>query len=365
MHLPAAATRPITLKAEKFRAVGWGTIYEIAASAVIFENPVVQPGQNSFKVTVEHHRAASGCVHPHARLRGNRHRHADWRRRRRHRQIRQTRRRARSSWVAPSTHRGSIAGALAARHAARLDRGRTPAPTGGERRQLTVMFVDLVGSTAMAEEHEPEAVRDVLEHYQEISEHAITAHRGTISDYIGDGIMAYFGFPEAREDDARQAVLAGLELLAALDEMAATVRREQGIELAARVGIHTGVVLVGEMGAAGARRHDSIIGTTPNQAARLQTLAPEGAVVISDDTHEIVRGFFTVESLGRPAMKGIARDVEVFRVIGPTAAVHRLQTEGSVGDPVRGASSGAAATARAVGRRGHRVRVECAGAACC
>ena len=141
--------------------------------------------------------------------------------------------------------------------------------------------------------------------------------------------MAYFGFPAAREDDARQAVLAGLELLAALDEMAATVRREQGIELAARVGIHTGVVLVGEMGAAGARRHDSIIGTTPNQAARLQTLAPEGAVVISDDTHEIVRGFFTVESLGRPKMKGIARDVEVFRVIGPTAAVHRLQTEGS------------------------------------
>ncbi len=124
-------------------------------------------------------------------------------------------------------------------------------------------------------------------------------------------------------------MLAGLELLAALDEMAATVRREQGIELAARVGIHTGVVLVGEMGAAGARRHDTIIGTTPNQAARLQTLAPEGAVVISDDTHEIVRGFFTVESLGRPTMKGIARDVEVFRVIGPTAAVHRLQTEGS------------------------------------
>ena len=206
------------------------------------------------------------------------------------------------------------------------------------------MFVDLVGSTAMAEEHEPEAVRDVLERYQELSEHAITAHRGTISDYIGDGIMAYFGFPEAREDDARQAVLAGLELLGSLDAMAATVRREQGIDVAARIGIHTGVVLVGEMGAAGARRHDSIIGTTPNQAARLQTLAPEGAVVISDDTHEIVRGFFTVESLGRPEMKGIARDVEVFRVIGPTAAVHRLQTEGS-------------AVTRFVGRQPERQRL--------
>ena len=194
---------------------------------------------------------------------------------------------------------------------------------------MTVMFVDLVGSTAMAEHHEPEAVRDVLERYQDLSERAITAHRGTISDYIGDGIMAYFGFPEAREDDARQAVLAGLELVGSLEAVAAQLLREQGMELSARVGIHTGVVLVSDMGTDDEKRRETIIGTTPNQAARIQTFAPPGTVAISDDTLEIVRGFFSVESLGRPAMKGIDREVEVFRVLGPTAAVHRLQAEGS------------------------------------
>jgi class 3 adenylate cyclase len=157
-------------------------------------------------------------------------------------------------------------------------------PVDDERRQLTVMFVDLVGSTEMAEHHEPEVVRDVLRQYHQLCGAAASAHHGYIARYEGDGIMVYFGFPKAREDDARHAVLAGLELLERVTAAAADMRRERGIEFTARVGIHTGVVLVAEMGVPDSPAHDAVIGSAPNQAARLQSLAPPGGLVISDDT---------------------------------------------------------------------------------
>src|SRR5215208_1089144 len=125
----------------------------------------------------------------------------------------------------------------------RDDRARAtvqPEHSEGERRQLTVMFVDLVGSTEMAERHEPEVVRDVLRRYQAHCGAAVSAHHGYIARYEGDGVMAYFGFPKAREDDARQGVLAGLDLLERLAADNAAIQRDGGIEVTARVGIHTG-----------------------------------------------------------------------------------------------------------------------------
>lgn len=201
---------------------------------------------------------------------------------------------------------------------------------------MTVMFVDLVGSTAIAEQHEPEIVRDVLREYQELCARAIMSHRGHIFQYVGDGILAYFGFPTAHEHDAREAVQAGLEIVDSLTRVAAGIHRDHGIEIAARVGVHTGLVLVSDMGSDNAPERDAVIGRTPNQAARIQSLAPENAVVISDDTLEIVRGYFDVESLGTPPMKGINRVVEVFRVLGRTGAVHRLQVPETKRTPLFG-----------------------------
>src|SRR5262249_35600080 len=140
----------------------------------------------------------------------------------------------------------------------RRRRHRAPGDAGddssraGERRQLTVMFVDLVGSTEMAESHEPEVVRDVLRRYHDVCASAIHAHHGYIARYEGDGLMAYFGYPAAREDDAFQAVQAGLALLDGLAAAAPGVMEDFGIDLAARVGVHTGLVLVTAVGATGA-----------------------------------------------------------------------------------------------------------------
>ena len=221
-----------------------------------------------------------------------------------------------------------------ARRAQAADRSR--APQVGERRQITVMFVDVVDSTVMAEEHEPEVVRDVLRAYQDACGRAITAHGGYIHRYVGDGIMVYFGYPSAHEDDARHAVLTGLDIMRSIAEIAPGVRERHGVDLGARVGIHTGVVLMSDMGSDSFREPSAAIGSTPNEAARLQSLAPPDAVVISDDTYEIVRGYFDVEPLGTPQLKGIERQVAVFRVLGQTGAMHRLQAAAGARTPLVG-----------------------------
>lgn len=205
-----------------------------------------------------------------------------------------------------------------------------------ERRQMTVMFVDLVGSTSMAERHEPEVVRDVIRRYQEVCARAIAKRGGHLAGYAGDGVMAYFGFPVAREDDARRATLAGIDIVSALDELASSTGAEHGIRPEARVGIHTGLVLLTEMGSADRPDRDAIVGAAPNEAARIQSVAPAGGVAISEATHEIVRGYFEVESLGRPVMKGLREGVEVFRVLRATQASDRLQAAGRALTPLVG-----------------------------
>jgi class 3 adenylate cyclase len=154
------------------------------------------------------------------------------------------------------------------------------AKTKAERRQLTVLFCDLVGSTELSARLDPEDMRDVIRAYQDTCTEVIRRWDGHVARYLGDGVLAYFGYPRAHEDDAERAVRTGLELVAAV----ARLKAGEGEPLAARVGIATGVVVVGDLIGEGAAREAAVVGETPNLAARLQTLAVPGAVVISHDS---------------------------------------------------------------------------------
>src|SRR5262249_3633221 len=149
-----------------------------------------------------------------------------------------------------------------------------------ERRQLTVMFCDLVDSTALAVQLDPEDLREVVRAYQETSAAMIQRFGGYIAQYLGDGLLVYFGYPQAHEDDAQRAVRAGLGLATAIGELNARLARHTGVRLAVRIGIHTGLVVVGEMGG-GSRQEQLALGETPNVAARIQGLATPDTVAIS------------------------------------------------------------------------------------
>ena len=149
---------------------------------------------------------------------------------------------------------------------------------GAERRQLTVMFVDLVGSTALSAGLDPEEMREVLRDYLDAVAAAIARFDGHVAKYLGDGALAYFGFPQAHEDDAERAVRAGLDVLDAVGRL----RTPHGAPLAARVGIATGLVVVGDLIGQGAAQEQAVVGDTPNLAARLQALAEPGTVVVAE-----------------------------------------------------------------------------------
>ena len=210
-------------------------------------------------------------------------------------------------------------------------------PDPGERRHLSVMFCDLVNSTVLSEAMDPESLRELVRAYQRVATEAVQRYEGTVAQYLGDGLLVYFGYPTAHEDDPQRAVRAGLDIaqaVARLDrELGPGLRRDLGDlapALAVRVGIHTGVVVVGEMGE-GEARERLALGPTPNIAARLQGLAEPGAVVVSDATAGLVDGFFSCESMGLHALKGISREVEVFRVVGKARAPRRFKAATSSG----------------------------------
>jgi class 3 adenylate cyclase/tetratricopeptide (TPR) repeat protein len=182
-----------------------------------------------------------------------------------------------------------------------------------ERRQLTVMFCDLVGSTELAARLDPEVLRDVVRAYQEMCDGVISQHHGNIAQYLGDGLLVYFGYPVAREDDARRAVQAGIELVKALDPLNIRLRREHRITLAVRIGIHTGAVVVGEIGGQ-SRREALALGETPNIAARLQAIAEPDTVVVSAATHRLLQGIAPVTDLGAHEVKGLPAALHVYRV---------------------------------------------------
>ena len=185
-------------------------------------------------------------------------------------------------------------------------------PQEAERRQVTVMFADLVGSTALSTGMDPEDLRDVFAAYTSCAEETVSKFSGTVAQYMGDGIMVYFGYPHAHEHDAEQAVRAGLELIAAVTGLKTRVPQQ------VRVGIATGVVVVGN-------QTPSIVGETPNLAARLQSLAKPNMVVISEGTRRLLGQLFELEDLGTRDLKGIAAPVQVWEVIRPTASTSRFE----------------------------------------
>jgi class 3 adenylate cyclase len=186
-----------------------------------------------------------------------------------------------------------------------------PHPEEAERRQLTVLFCDLVDSTALASQLDPEEWREVVRAYQDTCAKVIARFEGHIAQYLGDGLLVYFGYPVAHEDDAQRAVRAGLGMVEAVGQLNPRLGQERGVPLAVRLGIHTGQVVVGEIGG-GATREQLALGETPNLAARLQGLAAPNTLVISATTFQLLGGFFACQPLGTPLLKGVAQPLEIY-----------------------------------------------------
>ena len=192
-----------------------------------------------------------------------------------------------------------------------------PATPVGERRQLTVMFCDLVGSTAFSEKLDPEELRQMVRAYQDACRQVIERYDGYIAQYLGDGLLIYFGYPGAHEDDGIRSVRTGLEILDSLQQL------ELAYPLQVRIGIHTGHVLVGEIGNGG-RREQLALGDTPNIAARVQGKAEPNTVVISADTYHLVQGYFACRDLGPQDLKGLSAPLTLHQVQGEGEAQNRF-----------------------------------------
>ena len=188
----------------------------------------------------------------------------------------------------------------------------------GERRHLTVLFCDLVGSTAISAQLDPEEWRETVAAYHRAAAEAITRFDGHVAKYLGDGVMAFFGYPEAHDNDAERAARAGLAIL---DAIAKLNQQPERRKLSARIGIDSGAVVVG----AGAGKEADVFGDTPNIAARVQAAAAPDTVLITADTHRLVSGLFVVEDRGAQALKGIDRPVQLYRVVQPSGVRGRLE----------------------------------------
>ena len=188
----------------------------------------------------------------------------------------------------------------------------------GERRQLTVMFCDLVGSTALSARLDPEDLHELINAYQDVCRTVIHRYGGYVAQYLGDGILAYFGYPAAHEDDAVRCVQAGLDIL----QEAGALRTEPSVQV--RIGTHTGLVFIGAIGE-GARVEQLALGETPNIAARVQASADPHTLAVSRDTYRIVQGIFECEDLGPRILKGITRPLTIYRVLRKGQAKTRFE----------------------------------------
>jgi class 3 adenylate cyclase/energy-coupling factor transporter ATP-binding protein EcfA2 len=197
-----------------------------------------------------------------------------------------------------------------------------------ERRQLTVLLCDMVDPTALSSQMALEDYLDVIQVYQSTCAAVIQDLEGHIAQYHGEGFVAYFGYPMAHEDDAHRAIRAGLAVIDALQPLSRRLKQEVGMRLAVRLGIHTGLVIMGEIGDR-ERRESRAIGETPNLAARLQNLAEPDTVVISAATSRLVQGYFTLHELRGDTRKGLAMHEQLFRVIAPTGVQNRLEVADS------------------------------------
>jgi class 3 adenylate cyclase len=210
----------------------------------------------------------------------------------------------------PATHDAAQSG-----ESARSAPDSTPS-IGAARRQLTVMFSDLVGSTALSSRLDPEDLREVIAAYHRIVAGIVAEFDGFLAKYMGDGVLAYFGYPRAHEDDAERAVRAGLGLIDAIARL-----EVKSVQLRARVGIATGLVVLGE----GSAQEQSVVGETPNLAARLQALAEPHAVVIAAGTRRLLGGLFEYRDLGALEVKGIAAPVPAWQVLHPSVVASRFE----------------------------------------
>jgi class 3 adenylate cyclase len=205
-------------------------------------------------------------------------------------------------------------------------------PRRGERRQLSVMFCDLVGSTALSGRVDPEELQEIIGNYHSACASVIERFNGYVAKYLGDGLLVYFGYPIAHEDDPRRAVRAALGIVEELQRRdASRIDVESGFApLQVRIGIHTGLVVVGEVGVGERRESSGITGETPNLAARIQQAAEPNTVAISSATHALVHGFFTCDDLGTQQLKGISDPVRIYRVVDESSAQNRFEAAGGI-----------------------------------
>ena len=231
-------------------------------------------------------------------------------------------------------HRRKLLDAISALHAGAHAKTPPPdvLPTNGtspkdtaERRQVTVMFSDLVGSTALSARMDPEDLRDVITAYQKSVAETVQRFGGFVAKYMGDGVLIYFGYPQAHEDDAERSVRAGLELIAAVSAL------KSSVPMQTRVGIATGLVVVGDLIGLGEAQERGIVGETPNLAARLQGIAEPNTVVIAESTRKLLGNLFELEDLGPKDLKGLARPVRAWTALRASSAEGRfeaMQTSG-------------------------------------
>src|SRR5437588_12077863 len=200
----------------------------------------------------------------------------------------------------------------------------TGAPTASpedraERRQVTVLFSDLVGSTALSARMDPEDLREVISAYHKCVAETVRRLGGFVAQYLGDGVLVYFGYPEAHEDDAERAVRAGLELIAAV------IALKTQVSLKTRVGIATGLVVVGDLMDSGNAPERGIVGETPNLAARLQAIAEPNTVVIAESTRKLLGNLFELKDLGPRELKGIAGPAKAFAALRASSVESRFE----------------------------------------
>jgi predicted ATPase/class 3 adenylate cyclase/DNA-binding winged helix-turn-helix (wHTH) protein len=203
-------------------------------------------------------------------------------------------------------------------------------PPEAERRYLTVLFCDLVDSTRLASHLDPEDYREVVRAYHQTCAAVIQRFDGYVAQYLGDGVLGYFGYPMAHEDDAQRAVWTGLGMLDALDALHTQLALPAGERLAIRLGVHTGLVVVGDVGTE-AHPEPLALGETPNIAARLQQLAAPNTLVISAATYHLIEGYFTCEALGVQPLRGLVQPLQVYRVLRPSGVQSRLEVAAARG----------------------------------
>jgi class 3 adenylate cyclase len=232
--------------------------------------------------------------------------------------------------VVPQSSQPTHQPALQEQHSPQIAPLPTAPPPEAERRQLTVMFCDLVDSTKLSSQLDPEDWRDVVRAYQRVCTDVIQRYDGHIAQLLGDGLLIYFGYPQAHEGDPQRAVRTGLGILAAMGDLNQGLQQAKGIQLAIRVGIHTGLVVVGEMGGEG--RYESLaLGEVPNVCSRIQGLAAPNTIAVSDATYRLVQGYFACQDLGAQTLKGVAEPLHVYRVLQDSGARGRLDVAQSRG----------------------------------